>query len=250
MPEYDDAVYKKNFLKQVIVRFDFVAPIPGLESSLPQKLAADLTANFPIQEPQSGKVFQINISPEQASRVETPFNQYNFFGRERDRQLTLASSYMFVLYNKYANYEEMRKAVREAATVIDNAYPDTRVSRFGLRYINTIEMDGDPISQWDKFICPDLLTALGRFDKNALTRWVQQSEMKCGELDLRFLFGLLNPDYPSVIRRAIFTLDFDAYAQGAHELTKSLQYMDQAHDCIQDQFERSITTELRDYMNA
>jgi hypothetical protein len=53
-----------------------------------------------------------------------------------------------------------------------------------------------------------------------------------------------NPDYPALIKRPLFVLDFDAYVQTAHELRESLHYMEQAHTCIQGLFEESITEDF------
>jgi uncharacterized protein (TIGR04255 family) len=251
MPGYDDIVYKKNYLTQVIVRFDFVAPIQGLEMDLPQKLAANLTSGFPILEPQDARLFELNFGPVEAKQVQKSFKQYNLFGKEREKQLSLTSRFMFVVYTKYSKYEEMRKTVNDGITALVAEYPDTRVARFGLRYINTLDMNNiDPIDDWAKFISPDLLGPLRCFDRNKLTRWMQVTEMKCGDLDLRFQFGLPNPDHPSVVKRPVFVLDLDGYVQAAHEFAQSLQHMDKAHECIQDQFERSITEGLREHMDA
>jgi uncharacterized protein (TIGR04255 family) len=74
--------------------------------------------------------------------------------------------------------------------------------------------------------------------------------MKCGELDLRFQYGLPNPDYPSPLKRPSFVMDLDAYIQAAHELQVSLQHTDRAHQCIQSLFEKSITDKLREKMNV
>ena len=45
---YEAACYEKTFLKEVIARIDFVAPISGLEQRLPPKLAKVLSKDFPI----------------------------------------------------------------------------------------------------------------------------------------------------------------------------------------------------------
>ncbi len=252
MPEYDQIVYRTNFLTQVVVRFDFVAPIPSLDADLPQKLAAILTSSFPILEPQAARMLELNLGVgHDVKQVQTSFKQYNLFGREREKQLSLGSRFMFVVYTKYSKYEEMRKTVADGIYALIAEYPDTKVARFGLRYINTLDMNNiDAINQWTRYISPDLIGPLGHFDRTKLTKWMQVAEMKCGELEMRFQFGLPNPDHPSVIRRPVFVLDLDSYVQAAHEFAQSLQYMDKAHECIQEQFERSITDGLRESMNA
>jgi uncharacterized protein (TIGR04255 family) len=52
------------------------------------------------------------------------------------------------------------------------------------------------------------------------------------------------------MKKPFFILDMDAYVQTAHDLKESLEYADQAHTYIQDLFERSITSKLRERMNV
>ena len=136
-------------------------------------------------------------------------------------------------------------------SAIDATFPDSRAARFGLRYINDIDVEGHhPIERWSEYITPALVAVTPFFDPASLTRLIHVAETKCGDLNLRFQFGLPNPDYPSPIKRPSYVLDFDAYTQTAHELPTSLQHMNQAHQCIQQLFEQSITDKLRERMRA
>jgi hypothetical protein len=51
---HEDIRYEKHFLKEVIVRIDFVAPLDELTKSLPQKVAKVASQQFPIVEPTEG----------------------------------------------------------------------------------------------------------------------------------------------------------------------------------------------------
>jgi uncharacterized protein (TIGR04255 family) len=62
--------------------------------------------------------------------------------------------------------------------------------------------------------------------------------------NMRFQFGLHNPDYPAPIRQRMFVLDFDAYCQGMIEPSDIPTVLDKYHAEIQRLFERSITTKL------
>ena len=71
-------------------------------------------------------------------------------------------------------------------------------------------------------------------------------EMNYGGMNLTFLYGMHNPDYPAPIRQKTFVLDFDAYAmkvQGKEGLLNSLESM---HDRIESLFEKSITERFRE----
>jgi uncharacterized protein (TIGR04255 family) len=76
------------------------------------------------------------------------------------------------------------------------------------------------------------------------------AELQSGDIDVRFQFGMPNPDYPAVIKRPQFVLDMDAYVKTSHDLGGSVQYIEQAHSLIQELFERSIADKLRRHMNA
>jgi uncharacterized protein (TIGR04255 family) len=158
---------------------------------------------------------------------------------------------MFVVYNVYKTFEDLRETVSAVVEAIGSNFPDSAVGRFGLRYINNIELEGlTPVTGWDGYISPALVCATPFFDSEKPTRLVHIAEMKCGDLDLRFQFGMPNPDYPALMKRSSFVLDFDAYIQTAHEPSTTLQHMDQAHECIQNLFEQSITDRLRGRMNG
>jgi len=74
-------------------------------------------------------------------------------------------------------------------------------------------------------------------------------ELDLSDMRVRFQYGMHNPDYPSVIRRKQFILDYDAYreeTQTGDELERNLMRF---HSKIQELFEQSITDELRRIMN-
>jgi uncharacterized protein (TIGR04255 family) len=59
-----------------------------------------------------------------------------------------------------------------------------------------------------------------------------------------------NPDYPAPVKRPLYILDLDASVSQAHDLAEVMPYMENAHNLIQDIYERSITQKLRKKMNV
>jgi uncharacterized protein (TIGR04255 family) len=250
---YEAVCYQKSFLKQVIVRFDFVAPIPGIEKALPQKLGTVFSDHFPILEPRDAITHEVEIlaASGEPKHRQKAFKEWVFFGKNREKQLSFSSSYLFVVHTVYSTYEGMKTTVSAVISSLQQTYPDTRISRFGLRYINNIEIDGvAPVTGWGEYIAPNLIATIPFFEPDNLARLVSISEVRCGELNLRFQFGMPNPDFPSPIKRPSFILDLDAYIQTAHEIPVALQYMENAHGCIQHLFEKSITDNLRGRMGV
>ena len=249
---HDEICYEDPFLKDVIARIDFVVPLEGLEKTLPSKLANVISEDFPISEPVDAISQELQISGEGVKHRQSQFKQWNFYGREREKQLSIAAQFIFLTYKKYTAYEDMKRQFEKVIDELNKTFPDTNIKRFGLRYINIIEIQELPTPlSWDNYISPGLLENLKFFiDPNPLIRLIQIAELKYEDLIVRFQFGMPNPDYPAIMKRPQFVLDLDAYVQTAHGLRDSLLYIDQAHERIQVLFERSITDPLRRRMNV
>lgn len=249
---YEGICYEKPFLKQVLVVVNFVAPIPGLEKAMPPRLANEVSVLFPISEPVEGITRQLQFSGAEVRQQESPFKQWNFFGNEREKQLSLTPMSAVLIYHRYTTYEHVEAEFTKIVDAMEKAFPDTRASRFGLRYINVIEgLELATPTSWNGYFASELLGTITFFrNPESLTRLIHIAEMKLGDLDVRFQFGMPNPDYPAAMRRPQFVLDLDAYIQSAHNLRELVGYMGQAHDRIQTLFEGSITDKLREYMHA
>jgi uncharacterized protein (TIGR04255 family) len=249
---YEEVRYAKPFLREVVVRVDFVAALPGLEKSLPPKLANEVSVEFPISEPVDTIARELQLSGEGVQQRETRSKQWNFFGKDREKQLALAPTFMFISYRQYTTFEDMESQYSSVARALGRAFPEAKASRFGLRYVNVIENPDLPNpTSWGDYFSPELLGTIGFFRKpDNLTRLINIAELRSGDIDLRFQFGMPNPDYPAVMRRPQFVLDLDGYVQNAHDLGDSIKYMAEAHAEIQNLFEDSITDKLRGLMNV
>jgi uncharacterized protein (TIGR04255 family) len=249
---YEDVCYKKPNLAEVVVRIDFVSPISALEKNIPERLAKDLSTDFPIAEPSDVIGRELQMRPDGLTMKETHAKQWNFFGKERDKQLTLTTTSVFVSYKKYTKYEDMKREFSSTVEAIARVYPNVQTRRFGLRYVNRIERgSGHNPLDWSDIIVPTLLGVKDFFGApEQLIRLFHIAELNTGDINVLFQFGLPNPDYPALIKRPVFILDIDSYVQIAHDIYESLQYMDQAHEQIQKLFEASIKDKLREQMNA
>ena len=59
-----------------------------------------------------------------------------------------------------------------------------------------------------------------------------------------------NPDFPAVIKRKSFTLDYDAYCTQLLDKTDIPAFLDRFHDRINSSFEKVITDGLRKKMGV
>jgi uncharacterized protein (TIGR04255 family) len=180
---------------------------------------------------------------------------YKYFGRDREKDLSLSNKFLTIVQRRYVTYEVFADDFIAAYKGLQQFFPDVQTSRFGLRYINILDMDEmvKPL-KWDDFVNQDLVATSRFFQHDAyvvnVARLFHVAELKYDDLDVRFQFGEPNPDFPAVMKKAQFVLDIDAYIQSAHRPEDSFRYMEKAHIKIQEIFEESITEKLRGLMNA
>lgn len=248
---YEQVCYQKPFLKEVIVRVDFATPVEKLEKSVPPKLFRTIAQNFPIVEPADVLMHEVAIEGDSLRSKNTSMKQWSYFSKDRGQQLTLASQSFFLQYKKYNSFEDTKGHFDAVVDAMNSAFPGTMASRFGLRYINQIDLPMHNPSEWGKYIEKKLLCSRDFFDNDdAIARLISIAELKYGDMDVRFQFGMPNPDYPAPVKRPLFVLDLDASISQAHDLKDVMTYMDDGHRRIQTLFERSITESLREKMNA
>lgn len=248
---HEQVCYQKSFLTEVIVKIDFASPITALEKSVPNKLTNLFVTNFPIVEPTDVIMQEVAMDGGSIRHSQTATKQWNYFGKDRGKHLSISPQNIFIQYLKYNNYEEMKEHFGSAVDAITKAFPETKAARFGLRYVNQIELELNDPTVWDEYIDASLISGRNFFvGGESITRQIVISELKYGDLQIRVQSGMPNPDYPAQVKRPLFVLDFDASISQAHDLTEALAYMDEGHSRIQALFERSITPNLRSKMNA
>ncbi|MBB4199929.1 hypothetical protein CCR94_10750 [Rhodoblastus sphagnicola] len=249
---FEDVCYKKSFLTEVVARIDFVSPVAALEKNIPAKAIKKIGLYFPIAEPIESISQHIELGVDGGvKQKEVRGKQWNFFGKQREKQLTIESSAIFVRYTKYRRFEDLKAEFQESIGTIDQAEPGIIAQRFGLRYVNQFEFDDLTISSIGKYFDESIIGSLP-FNLYAanITRNFHVVELKFDDIDVRFQFGFPNSDYPAIMRRPMFVIDIDAYAQIIHPISESIQYIESAHERIQELFEKSITESLRSKMNG
>lgn len=247
---YNEVCYDKSFLKQVIVRLDFATPIDALEKNVASKLVKTIVSAFPIVEPSEliGHQFMIDAEGFKTQQIES--KQWNYFGRDRLQKLTVAPRYIVWQFDNYTTYVKTKEQI---VTIIDQfakQYPDTQISRFGIRFINQIDIEVADPTKWDEYISPELLANRDFFKDDVISRIINIVELKFEDIDVRFQYGIPNPDYPAQVKRPLYVLDLDASYAQAFDVNEVADIMDRAHSHIQALFERSITQALREKMNV
>jgi len=267
---FEHICYKRNFLQRVIARLDFLAPFPRANEPLPTELTQEILRRFPIAEPKQAfaQEFEVAVATQELKTHRTEFTEWRFFGRNREKQLTLQPGvlggkqftlqhgFLWIEVKQYERYETLREEFLAVCTAFFRSFPDApQPSRLGLRYINVFERLGEdmPLTDWSGFFHPSLLEAF-KFappeDCGMLSRVFHNMEFAFDECSLRFQFGMNNPDYPARMRRKSFVLDYDSYFQGAIDQSAIGDLLDRFHGKTQQYFERSIGDKTREVLNA
>mgnify|MGYP005812719527 CR=1 FL=1 len=251
---FAETKYRKNFLKQVIARVDFLSPLPGVDVAIPPRIAELAIGMFPIAEPRDAFTQEYEFSPQGVKAAkEERFKEWLFHGRERTKTLTVGRQMLIVEHKSYDTYEVIKDEfirVLNRVAELEGAQP----SRLGLRYVNVIEFPDEPRpTDWSAYLAPQLLS-LFQFppeqDRTALSRVFHNIEFAFDTFNLRYRLGMHNPDYPARIRQKLFVLDLDAYIKSAVDIKSVAHLLDDFHSTIQRYFEQSITADLRRIMNA
>lgn len=241
--------YKKDFLNKVIVRIDFDNPLPIAADGPAKGIYTTVKERFPITEEKKviGKELLIGPNVTKERSIET--KEWHYYGKNREKHLTVSPNFMFIEYDKYEYYEMLRDDFLSVSYALFEAYPKIQVKRLGLRYINKIDIPEVNPMEWDKYLKPELNFTFAIADnKETISRAFHILEFNYGEDFLRFQFGMFNPDYPAPIKKKVYTIDNDMYTTKLLDKTDIEQTLNRFHEKVNHSFEEVITNELRKIM--
>jgi len=244
--------YVRPFLSEVIVRLDVSNEISGIDTDLNPALVRALQEHFPILEPHDFIGVELQFGPDrQPTQQNRRSKEWHFVGINHDKRLIVSNDAIMMSYKKYDSSSALFREFRESIDAVYDAEQELAVSRLGLRYINRIELAQPDPTDWERYLDGRLLASLEiPGDKSRIVRAFHVLETDLGDMRLRFQYGMHNPDYPAVIRRKQFILDFDAYREGSQTRDELVRNLELFHGKIQELFEQSITDELRRIMNG
>ncbi|MFA4861304.1 TIGR04255 family protein [Methanoregula sp.] len=244
--------YPKNYLDNVIVRIDFASPLEDLRDNIPEELNQTILKSFPILEPKEifEGGFEFKISKEQQSVDNIDKEKYQdwvYFGKNREKEVHISVKFFSVSYHNYQSFEELRTDFLNISKTLFTRSPSLGIKRLGLRYINKIFIKERNPTVWDKYIDKKLLCIFGIIEnKNLISRAFQTLIFNEDDVRVTFQYGIFNSDFPAIIHKKEFILDFDAahneLIENFSELEKKLE---RCRKPIVRMFENSITEALR-----
>lgn len=248
--------YPKNFLDKVIVRIDFASPLEELRDNIPSDLNQTILKCFPILEPkeivEGGFEFEFSKEKSRFDQVDKEkYQEWIYFGKNREKELHINVKFFSITYHKYQSFEELRRDFHNISKLLFTISSSFGIKRLGLRYINKIFINEPEPTDWGKYLDNKLLCSFDIVDnKKTISRAFNTLVFNEDNVRITFQFGVFNADFPAVIHKKEFILDFDAACNGLidsfHELEKNLE---NCRKPIKITFERHITDELRGKMS-
>lgn len=247
---YEKICYKKPFIKEAIMRFDFASPIPNHEIGLPPKLSDAALKLFPIFEPQKAQSHHVQIGGPEPKATITETTNFVFHGLAKEKTLTISANALVIQVRQYKSFEQSMIEALRPLSVLCELFPEIKANRIGIRYVNILTFAGKDPLDWAKYVHPHLLGITDFYKKDNLSRAFQILEYNFDEDTLKFQVGIANPDYPAKIKQRQFILDIDATSVGAFDYPEMIAKVKLGHGRIQELFESSITDATRTAMKG
>ncbi|MCC9607341.1 TIGR04255 family protein [Blastopirellula sp. JC732] len=245
--------YKKDYLVKVIARIDFAEPL-GLQKEGPTRdVVATFKKKFPIPELKISTQKEIGVGLNQEILEKTSeIREWEFSSKSRHQKIAISEKSFVFSCKKYNKYSSLRADFLKMADAIFAAYPEAKVKRLGLRYVDHIDLDEPHPTKWEKYLHKDLLTIFNLADEPRLiSRAFHVLEIQHDdETRLRFQYGMANPDFPARIKRKVFVLDIDVFSTLLLEPNEIPAHLDLFHHRTKAAFEQVITDELRKKMEV
>lgn len=244
--------YKINFLTSVIARVDFPNPLP-VHENLPLSLSKTILNFFPLSEPKKlkGQALKFDGENFQVEGLGSK-TEWNYFGKNREKQLVLDSEYMFISQKGYKTFDPLKNEFLDIVKKLYENYTDLQINRFGLRYVNEISLldQTEPLN-WNDYLNDNLLTLFDiAEDKSKIAKCFNNIIFNFEDFILNFKYGMHNPDFPTPIRKKIFILDYDAHVTTLQDLSDIQENIIVFHDEIEKLFENHIKEGLRVILRA
>lgn len=254
MNNYNGVCYNNTFLDQVIIRCDFLETLPT-ERIFMEEILKTILRGFPRKGKTQIVHFEevsVEVSPgidtqPNASRNVTEGRQITFED-QRNNKLILSNKALICEVNTYKTFEDIMERITPIVIAIFSKNAVT-VVRTGIRYINLF--DSEKLKIRKSFFKSDIAASFeNKLPVNVegikCIRTLHTAEYSVRGMRLNFRYGMYNPDYPQVMKKDNFALDYDCYCdESISDSNAVLEQICTGHDAIQILFENSITDSLR-----
>ena len=250
-----DRKYEKNNLTNVLFKVDFIKL--SNEVIFNNDFFNVVNKHFPVIEKDeliaSGQILidMQDGNPQQPIINNEILIKKNLSNPNNESRISYNTEFLGIELKKYNGYESIKPIIED---ILNNLFihknKNISVRRIGLRFINHYDLS--KYKSLNKYFNKDLLSALN-IGKSLTSiqqiRALSRLEFSFNESKLNFQYGLYNPDYPAVINKQYYVLDYDCYFEGVlDDPDKIIKKIDENHKMIQYVFENSINDQLRKEM--
>jgi len=218
-PNTDRVVYAQNPLAEVVCEFRFPR-ILSLDENLPAEFQNAVSSEYPFVEIK--KVMQFSPGENSAPNIGT---HYQFLNEDRSVTITVCSEYISISTTAYARWEIFLEHIKAGLNALRKAYPVSRFTRIGLRYIDVISRSKLNLNDvpWSELIKHSALGILAEpeiplADTEAIMS-MTTLKIDGGRVTLRY--GLTNPEQTENELKFVVDSDFfcdDAIKEDANAL--------------------------------
>lgn len=245
--------YKKNYLTRVILRAN-IEPIPALQTQERLEFSDRVKEHFPVVAGIPVGNLVVNVAPT-GSGVQQEITGMQWEHRKVQGGtsiLFLTPDHLSLEYGQkdFDHFPPFRKEFEAAFNVFVQLYPDARVTRLGLRYVNQVRLEqGNPLD-WEGLVEPSLIAAVkaGLPHNASLARSMHQIVAKKDNLNVQLHYGIFNPEFPAPLARRDFVIDIDCYRDELIPSNEVLSTVIALNEMCEARFEACISDGLRALM--
>ncbi len=238
--------YKRNFIKKVIAKIDFSLPTNMFTPESVADAVIEIKKRFPISEQSTASQHGLQITNEGVKSSKIEFPEWIFHGENRDKMLKVNQLFIEILLTKYFSEDDFNNDLIIPISHLLKINPQTSIRRTGIRFINIFDFPIDTFTKVHEYFSESITSNYLHFiDSDKCSRSFLINEFVIDDIKLRVQSGFSNPDYPAIIKRNHFVLDFDAFIDYPHLINDAESYFKRIHDLIENKFETLITEKLR-----
>ena len=248
---YDDICYSKTSLSQVIIRVDF---LEFFDNSIifESPIEKEILKSFPKKGMRQKIGFQAmrfftDTTGQRTEHTTQEGIQQDYYDSDGNKTI-VSNKFIIFEVNHYKTFEiTLDNFSPILKQIIDNK--EITSMRTGIRYINIFNENSiKPQKNYFKSNIGSLFEANQK--SSDCIRTMAMSEYLIEDMQLNFRFGMFNPQYPQIIRKNDYVLDYDCFIDEAITGYESIiDHITTGHDNIQRLFEDSITDQLRKVMD-